>query len=103
MADITGAREHLLQTILGPRGTAAPAIRRAAFDNREVPEALRGLIDKVARHAYKVVDEDIAAAKAAGFSEDQLFEVVVCAAVGQASRQYEGALAALAAATEKGG
>jgi len=38
---------------------------------------------------------------AAGFSEDQIFEVVVCAAIGQATRQRDAALAALAAATEK--
>lgn len=103
MADITGAREQALETILGPNGKAAQAARRAAFDNKDVPEPLRVLIDKVARHAYKIVDEDIAAAKAAGVSEDELFELVVCAAIGQASRQYEGALAALAAATAKGG
>lgn len=103
MADIKEARAYVLQTILGASGKAAQATRRAAFDNENVPEPLRPLIDKVARHAYKVVDEDIAAAKAAGFSEDELFELVVCAAIGQASRQYEGALAALAAATEKGG
>lgn len=103
MADITGARERAIETIVGPKGKAAQATRRAAFDNKDVPEPLRALIDKVARHAYKVVDEDIAAAKAAGFSEDELFELVVCAAMGQASRQYEGALAALAAATAKGG
>ena len=103
MADITGARARLLQTVLGPAGNAAQATRRAAFDNKDVPEAVRALIDKVARHAFKIVDEDIAAAKAAGVSEDELFELVVCAAVGQASRQYEGALAALAAATEKAG
>jgi len=103
MADITGARVQALETILGPNGKAAQATRRAAFDNKDVPEPLRALIDKVARHAYEVVDEDIAAAKAAGVSEDELFELVVCAAIGQASRQYEGALAALAAATAKGG
>jgi hypothetical protein len=43
---------------------------------------------------------DIAAARASGLSEDQIFETVVCAAVGQATRQYDTALAALKA-TEK--
>jgi alkylhydroperoxidase/carboxymuconolactone decarboxylase family protein YurZ len=55
----------------------------------------------VARHAYKITDDDIAGARASGLSEDQLFEVIVCAAIGQATRQYETALAALKAATEK--
>jgi alkylhydroperoxidase family enzyme len=59
------------------------------------------LIDKVAKRAYTVTDEDIAAARASGLSEDQIFEIVVCAAVGQATRQYDAALAALKAATER--
>lgn len=48
-----------------------------------------------------MTDEDIAAARAPGLSEDQIFEIVVCAAIGQAMRQYDTALAALEAATEK--
>ena len=42
-----------------------------------------------------ITDDDITAAKVSGLSESQVFEIVVCAAVGQASRQYETALAAL--------
>ena len=53
-------------------------------------------------HAYRVTDDDIAAARASGLSEDQVFEIVVCAAVGQATRQYDAAMAALGAATDKG-
>jgi hypothetical protein len=34
-------------------------------------------------------------------SEDQIFEIVVCAAVGQAARQHDTALAALEAAMKK--
>jgi alkylhydroperoxidase family enzyme len=62
-------------------------------------EPVRTLVDKVAHHAQRVTDDDIAAVRAAGLSEDQVFEIVVCAAIGQADRQYTGALAALAAAT----
>jgi alkylhydroperoxidase/carboxymuconolactone decarboxylase family protein YurZ len=47
-----------------------------------------------------VTDADIAAAKAAGLSEDHIFELVVTAAVGQANRQLESALAALDEATK---
>jgi len=46
-------------------------------------------------------DEDITAARASGISEDQIFEIAVCAAVGQATRQYETAFAALEAAAAK--
>lgn len=74
--------------------------RRAAFDNTDLGEPVRTLVDKVAKSSYRITDADIAAVKAAGLSEDQVFELVVCAAVGQATRQHEIALSALAAATE---
>ena len=64
-------------------------------------EPLDALIGKVGRHANRVTDEDITAAKASGLSEDEVFEIVVCAAVGQATRQYDTAVAALEAATGK--
>lgn len=62
-------------------------------------EPLSSLIEKVALHPTRVTDDDIAAVVASGLSEDQVFELVVCAAVGQATRQYETALGALDAAT----
>lgn len=80
-------------------GKAALELRRAAFDNAGLDEPVRALVEKVANHAYRVSDEDVAAVRAAGLSEDQIFEIVICAAVGQASRQYSSALDALADAT----
>jgi len=62
---------------------ASPAQRRAAFNNAGLAEPLSTLIDKVARHAYRVTDGDIAAARASGLSEDQIFEIIVCAAIGR--------------------
>ena len=88
-------RAAAVANVLEGAGRASREERRAAFDNRGVSPAAQALIEKVARHAYKVTDEDIAAAKAGGLSEDQIFELCVCAAMGQASRQYEAALAAL--------
>ena len=87
--------------ILDGDGKSSSQQRHAAFRNQEVPDGARALIEKIAKHAYKVTDEDIAAAKAAGFTEDQIFELAVCAAIGQATRQYENAIAALDAATKE--
>jgi len=101
MSEIRQARKALVARILEGGGKASVAQRRAAFDNAGLAEPLSTLVDKVAKHAYKVTDADIAAARAAGLSEDQIFEIVVCAAIGQATRQYDGALAALDAATKK--
>jgi hypothetical protein len=101
MSDIRQARKAVLARILEGDGVASPAQRRAAFNNTGLAQPLSTLVDKVARHACKVTDEDIAGARASGLSEDQIFEIVVCAAIGQASRQYDMALAALEAATGK--
>ncbi len=62
------------------------ALRRSAFDNAGLSEPMRTLISKVAKHANNVIDEDFAAARASGLSEDQIFEMVVSAAIGQATR-----------------
>lgn len=99
MSDIRQARKALTRRILEGEGKASPSDRKAAFNNSGLSEATGTLVDKVARNAYKVSDEDIAAARAADLSEDQVFEIVVCAAVGESTRQYDRALAALDAAT----
>ena len=103
MSDITQAHKTLVARVLEGDGRASPAQRRAAFDNAGLAEPLRTLIDKVVKHAYTVTDEDIASAKAAGLGEDHIFELAVCAAIGQATRQYNTALTALEAATERSG
>lgn len=74
----------------------APAqLRRAAFDNSGLDEPVRALVEKVAQMSYRVTDGDISAVRAAGLTEDEVYEIVVCAAVGQASRQYTAARAAV--------
>jgi hypothetical protein len=103
MTDITRLHRELVARVLGSGGTAPPQVRRAAFDNTGSDEPLRSLVDKVARHAHRVTDDDVDTVRAAGMSEDQIFEVVVCAAIGQADREYTTALAALAAATQETG
>ena len=101
MSDIRQAREALVARILEGIGYASRTQRCAAFNNAGLAGPVSTLIDKVANCSYKVTDEDVAAAKAAGLSEDQIFELVVCAAIGQATRQYDTALAALMAASEE--
>lgn len=92
------AQVALVTRILEGAGRTSAAQRRAAFENTEQAGPLGTLVDKVARRPTSVTDADIAAATASGLSEDQVFELVVCAAVGEATRQYDTALAALAAA-----
>jgi alkylhydroperoxidase family enzyme len=100
MADIRAAREKLVAALLG-KGRSTVEQRRSAFEGTPSEPALKALIDKMDDHAPQIDDADVAAVRAAGFSEDQVFEVVVAAAVGQASRRYESALAAVQSATGK--
>ena len=102
MADIELARKAVIERIVDGYGKATQAQRRAAFENTGLPDPLRTLVDKVVRRAHQVTDGDVSAARAAGLTEDQIFEIVVCAAIGEANRQYESACAALAAATDRG-
>jgi hypothetical protein len=95
MGNIAGHRKAVVERVLRGPGRASTTQREAAFSAPVAP-----LLDKVAQHAYRVTADDIAAAKASGLTEDQIFELVVCAALGQATRQLEAALAALAAATK---
>ena len=99
MSDITSLHSALVSRILEGEGQASPEIRRAAFDNEGLSEPMRTFVDKVAHNARMVTDADIGTLRQAGLSEDQIYEIVVCAAVGQATRQYQNALAALSAAT----
>lgn len=101
MTNIREARRALVMRILEGAGNASHSERRAAFNNQDVAEPLGPLVEKVAMHAATVTDQDINAAKASGFSEDHVFEIIVCAAIGQATRQYDAATAALEMAIRK--
>jgi hypothetical protein len=90
--------EHIhrvADAVLDGPGTLDPGVRRAAASGEDVPEVLRTYVDKVARHAYKVTDEDVAALRAAGYSEDQIFELTVSCAVGAGLRRREAGLRAI--------
>jgi Type ISP C-terminal specificity domain len=103
MTDITQLHRVLVARVLDSNGKAPQELRRAAFDNAGLSEPMRTLIEKVGYHSHAVTDDDIAAVRAAGLSEDQIFEIVVCAAIGQADRQYNSARAAVASATGERG
>jgi hypothetical protein len=91
--------QRLVNRILEGPGQAPADQRARAFDNAELPEPLRPLLDKVADRSAQVTDADFATATEAGFTDDQLFELVICAAVGESTRQYEAGLTALAEAS----
>ena len=96
------AHQALVDRVLTGEGLASAEQRACAFRNDGFSAPLDALIDKVATRPTQVTEADFTAAKTSGVSEDQLFELVICAAVGQSARLYEAGLAALAEATGNG-
>jgi hypothetical protein len=87
--------KEMITRILEGKAQAPKAQRQAAYENTGLPKPLSIAIDKVARFSYKVTTDDITAVKASGVTEDEIFESIICAAVGQSQRQYEAAMTAL--------
>jgi len=66
--------------------------------SREVPDIPGDLVDyvrKVALYAYKTTDEDIQRLKEAGYSEDVIFEITLCASMGASLARLERGLTVL--------
>jgi hypothetical protein len=101
MSNFKNAHKALVSRILEGEGRASRVQRRGAFDNARPGEPMGTLVSKVAERPTTVTDEDFAAARTSGLSEDQIFEMVVSAAIGHATRQHNTALAALDAAAEE--
>jgi hypothetical protein len=102
MADIARERAAMVARLLTGDGQASREQRRAAFLDEGVEASLRSLVSKICKRASEITDDDVAAVRAAGFSEDQVFEISACAAVGLATRRLDAALAALEAAESAG-
>ena len=88
-------RKRLVDAVLATPGDAPSELRRAALERGSVPGPLASYVSKVARHAYRVTDEDVAALRQTGHSDDSLFEITVAAAVGAALHRLDRGLAAL--------
>src|SRR5262245_24229635 len=93
-------RRALEEAVLRGPGATSPALRQRVAGNRDVPEVLAPLLEKVRVHAYKVTDEDIAALKGK-YTDDELFEIIVSCAVGEAERRMGAVLAALRARRDR--
>ena len=83
-----------LETVLNAPGESEPAVRRAAFEGREVPADLQALIDKIRAHAYRVTDADLERVQAT-HGDDALFEIIVATALGASERRLLAGLEAL--------
>jgi alkylhydroperoxidase family enzyme len=76
----------------GPGSTDAALRRQVA--SGQPPLELATLVKKIFEHAYTVTDADVDALRH-HYGEEQLFELIVAAAVGASEYRLEAALAAL--------
>jgi len=99
--------EKLVDIFLTAPAATSPALRRAieayaadqAGGQREqieaLPEAIETWVKKVTLSAYKTMDEEVEAMIAAGYSEDEIFEVTLAATLGASLARLEQGLALL--------
>jgi hypothetical protein len=70
-------------------------LRDAAAPGRTAPPGFERYLDSVRRHAYRVTDADVEALKAAGHSDDEIFEQTVAAAVAAGLERLDAGLGAV--------
>ena len=73
----------------------AARLSRTGWARATFPPELEAYVRKVTLYAYKVTDEEIVKLKALGYSEDDLFEITISAALGAGRTRLECGLAAL--------
>lgn len=89
-------------------GTCSPELRQAVEAHAAhlsggnppataIPAELVPYVNKVAKHAYQVTDEDVRRLIQAGYSEDAIFEITLCASVGASLARMDRGLKALEA------
>ena len=95
--------QGLVDAVVDTPGHTPSAVRRAALARATrpggpadgLPAQLAGYVDKVALHAYRVTEDDLAALQRVDSSEDAVFEITVSAALGAALVRLDRGLAAL--------
>jgi hypothetical protein len=88
---ISDLREAVFE---GP-GQTDPAVRQSAATGEALSEPWLSYTTRVKDEPWDVTDSDVENLKAAGHSEDEIFEMTVAAAVGASLRMLDAGLQAL--------
>jgi hypothetical protein len=86
-------RRATRDAVLDGPGIVDPGIRRRVAAGDPPPD-LEILVRKIRDHAYRVTDADVDALRA-HYGEDQIFELIIAAALGAAEHRLNRALAAV--------
>ena len=85
----------IVETVRSGPGMLEAAMRQAAMSGRQLPAPLADFVDKVRAHPHEVSDENVHDLLQAGYSEDQIFEATVSAALGAGLLRLEAGLSAI--------
>ena len=86
---------HTTVTLRQAIEAKAATLNGAQREETDIPAELEKFVKKVAVSAYKVTDKDITQLKAAGYSEDDIFEITISAAMGASLGRLELGLQAM--------
>ncbi|MGH3001086.1 MAG: hypothetical protein ACRDM1_00185 [Gaiellaceae bacterium] len=70
-------------------------LRAIASSLEPAAPALESYLARVRERAYTITDADVESLKAAGISEDEIFEQTVAAAIGEGLRRFDAAAEAI--------
>lgn len=99
--------QRLSAAILTSPGKVQPTVRSAikmwaaalgagtTLQTEGAPPELASYVGKVALHAYRITDADVQSLLKQGYSEDAVFEVTLCAALGAGMERLERGMKAL--------
>jgi hypothetical protein len=83
------AVENLRHAVLDAPATTDPALRTAAATGGPLPEPWQSYAAAVRDASYEITDADIDRLTVAGYTEEEIFEVTVAAAVGAALHGFD--------------
>jgi alkylhydroperoxidase family enzyme len=92
---LADAASALRDGVLNSNAATPSDLRLAAITGDAVPEPWRAFVTTVREHAYRIGDADVAALRSAGFSDDEIFELTVAAALGAATQRLDAGLRAV--------
>lgn len=98
--------KRAVDSLLNNPAKCTPTLRRAVEayaaglsgstdEATALPASLVDYVRKVTLHAYETTDGDLARLREAGYSDDEIFEITLCASIGAGLGRMERGLAIL--------
>ena len=92
--------QKAIDALLTQPGDTEPVFRRQIlewnrFGSGPLPESIQPLVEKIGQCPWTVDDQDFARLRAAGYSESQLYELTLAAALGAGLKRFDAGLRAI--------